>query len=100
MSTDYGLRCKQCNSDVVPDNMRMYGIDIIKRDILALIELGKVYPKLDGGDVEIHAYWCDYGFKDFLTWLVTHENHALVVVDEYGHEHGPLQAPSNGENNV
>jgi hypothetical protein len=87
MSTDYGLKCKQCDKSIVPDNMRSYDIDYIVKHLPDLVALGKAHNALRAY-IYITTHWCD-NFNDFLDWIVAHETHPLVVVDEYGDEHEP-----------
>ena len=58
MSADYGLRCVDCSSDIVPDNMREYAAQIAIKNIHELCELGKACKPLSG-EVHVSAYWCD-----------------------------------------
>ena len=92
MSTDYGIRCVDCNIDKVPDNLKRYAIEDIFEAVPALVNLKKAADDASIGVLMIEVSTdCVQGFSDFLEWIVEHHQHKLVMVDEYGDIYTPKQ---------
>jgi len=91
MSTDYGLRCVDCDSNRVQENLGRYAIEDILKAVPALARLKQAAIEASVGvlDIELSCYCVPYMFNDFLDWVVEHHEHKLVMVDEYGDEYIP-----------
>lgn len=90
MSTDYGLKCVDCDKSFVPDNLGSYAIHDALRAVNALADLRRAQKAIRSFgvmEVEVSAYWCPERFNDFLDWVEEHHQHKLVVVDEYDEEY-------------
>jgi hypothetical protein len=90
MSTDYGLKCIDCNKSICPDNLGEYAVHDALKAISALANLRRAISAVSSIgvlDVEVSAYWCPQMFNYFLDWALEHHQHKLVVVDEYGKEY-------------
>jgi hypothetical protein len=89
MSTDYGLKCLDCDKSIVQDNMRQYEANDALNAVIALAALKRAINDVSSYgclSVDVSADWCTFGFDRFLDWIYKHYQHRLVVVDEYGKE--------------
>jgi len=91
MSTDYGLKCLDCNKSIVPENLGSYAINDVLKAVSALADLKRAVIAVSVGtlQVEVSAYWCPESFDDLLDFAAEHHQHELVIVDEYGREGPP-----------
>jgi hypothetical protein len=87
MSTDYGLRCIECDADLVLEGLHKWGAEIA-RDRRALIRT--LYVSAVALEADVSTYWLPGGavaLEQLSDFIGAHEGHTLVVVDEYGGIH-------------
>ena len=87
MSTDYGLKCVDCDATYVGDNMKKWAVDPLPEEAEAIKRFMDALDRLSHISLEVSAYWYTDDLIGFLRWIAQHSTHKLVVVDEYGKEY-------------
>lgn len=91
MGTEWGLRCKQCDSDTGAELNRG---QMVLSDLARMSPLIKQIRQMDStGYVEMSLLGGWYGNKVFIfDWLTEHAGHEMELLNEYG-DIRPLEPP-------
>ena len=87
MSTDYGLKCADCNQVIIQENLSKWAVEPLVEAAEHIERFMAAFDRVSELSMEISAYWCSYDLPALLRWIAQHSHHKLIVVDEYGKEY-------------
>ena len=83
MSTDYGIKCLDCNDEYITEYLGEYMISDVIEQSSSIKTFFDSYKNV-GVSIDVTAYWCPNGLTDLFEFISKHADHKLVEINEYG----------------